>query len=110
MFQDIGDSLQVAFRDALSDFFGFIPNLIGAIILLVVGWLLGKLIGGLVTKALQAVGLNKMADKGERDGVFKNARVKKDAPPVVGADGRWAVGRGHSLTPLTPITRMAVFP
>lgn len=91
MFDDIGDSLQLAFRDALSDFFGFIPNLIGAIILLLVGWFLGKLIGGLVAKALQAVGFNKVAAKAEIDAFLRNAGVKMDAASVVGAIARWFV-------------------
>jgi mechanosensitive ion channel-like protein len=91
MFQDIGDSLQLAFRDALSDFFSFIPNLIGAIILLVVGWFLGKLIGGLVTKALRAVQFNKVADKAEIDTFLQNAGVKMDPAAVVGAIARWFV-------------------
>src|SRR3712207_1607263 len=91
MFQDIGDSLQVAFRDALSDFFSFIPNLIGAIVLLLVGWFLGKLIGAVVSKVLQAVGFNKVADKAEIDEFLKNAGVKMDAASVVGAIARWFV-------------------
>lgn len=91
MFEDIGNSLRLAFRDALSDFFGFIPNLIGAIILLLVGWFLGKLVGGLVSKGLQAVGFNKIADKAEIDTFLKNAGVKTDASSVVGAIARWFV-------------------
>jgi hypothetical protein len=91
MFQDIGDSLQVAFRDALSDFFSFIPNLIGAIILLVVGWFLGKLVGGLVTKALRAVRFNQVADKAEIDTFLQNAGVSMDPAAVVGAIARWFI-------------------
>src|SRR3712207_1104616 len=91
MFEDIGGSLQVAFRDALSDFFGFIPNRIGAISLLLVGWFLGKLIGAVVAKALQAVGFNKVADKAEIDTFLQNAGVKMDAASVVGAIARWFI-------------------
>ena len=91
MFQDIGDSLQVAFRDALSDFFAFIPKLFGAVILLLVGWFLGKLVGGLVTKALRAVKFNEVADKAEIDEFLKNAGVKMDPSAVVGAIVRWFI-------------------
>lgn len=91
MFEDIGDSLQLAFRDALSDLFSFIPNLVGAIILLLVGWFLGKLVGGLVAKALQAVGFNRVAAKAEIDDFLRNAGVKMDAASVVGAITRWFV-------------------
>src|SRR5215218_7579037 len=91
MFDDIGDSLQLALREALSDFFSFIPNLIGAIILLLVGWFLGKLIGTVVAKALQAVGFNKVAAKAEIDDFLRNAGVTMDAASVVGAIARWFV-------------------
>jgi hypothetical protein len=91
VFDDIGDSLQLALRDALSDFFSFIPNLLGAILLLLVGWFLGKLIGGLVAKALQAVGFNKVAAKAEIDDFLRNAGVRMDAASVVGAIARWFI-------------------
>ena len=91
MFDDFGDSLQVALRDALSDFFTFIPKLLGAVILLLVGWFLGKLIGGLVTKALRAIKFNEVADKAEIDELLRNAGVKMDPAAVVGAIARWFV-------------------
>jgi len=91
MFDDIGDSLQVAFRDALSDFFAFIPKLFGAVILLLVGWFLGKLVGGLVTKALRAVKFNQVAEKAEIDDFLRNAGAKMDPAAVVGAIVRWFI-------------------
>jgi small-conductance mechanosensitive channel len=91
MFQDFSDSLQLAFRDALSDFFTFVPKLLGAVLLLLVGWFLGKLIGTLVTKALRAVRFNQIADKAEIDDFLRNAGVKMDPSAVVGAIARWFV-------------------
>ena len=91
MFEDFGNSLQVAFRDALSDFFAFIPRLVGAVILLLVGWFLGKLVGGLVTKGLRAVRFNEVADKAEIDEFLRNAGVKMDPSAVVGAIVRWFI-------------------
>ena len=91
MFEDMGDSLRLAFRDALSEFFAFIPRLFGAVILLVVGWLLGKLVGGLVTRALRAVRFNEVADKAEIDEFLRNAGVRMDPASVVGAFARWFI-------------------
>ncbi len=91
MFQDFSDSLQVAFRDALSDFFAFIPKLFGALILLLVGWFLGKLVGGLVTKGLRAIKFNQIADKAEIDEFLRNAGIKMDPAAVVGALVRWFI-------------------
>ena len=91
MFEDFGNSLQVALRDALSDFFAFIPKLLGAVILLLVGWFLGKLLGGLVTKGLRAIKFNEVADKAEIDDFLRNAGVQMDPAAVVGAFARWFV-------------------
>lgn len=91
MFDDFGDSLEIAFRDALSDLFAFIPRLFGAVILLLVGWFLGKLVGGIVTKALRAIKFNQIADKAEIDQFLQNAGVRMDPAAVVGAIARWFV-------------------
>ncbi|MFN8557922.1 MAG: hypothetical protein U0531_11475 [Dehalococcoidia bacterium] len=91
MFEDFGESLRVAFRGALGDFFAFIPSLLGAIILLLLGWFLGKLIGALVTRALRAVRFNQIADRAEIDTFLRNAGVKADPASVVGAIARWFI-------------------
>ena len=91
MFEDIGDSLRLAFREALGDLFAFIPRLVGAIVLLLVGWFLGKLIGRLVTAALRAVRFNEVADKAEIDEFLRNAGVRMDPAAVVGAMARWFI-------------------
>lgn len=91
MFRDFGGSLQLAFRDALTRIFGFLPNLIGAIILLLLGWFLGKLVGKLVTSALRAVKFNTVADKAEIDEFLRNAGVRADPSAVVGAIVRWFI-------------------
>ncbi len=51
----ISDSLQEGFNS----FFGFIPNLIGFLLILLVGWLIAKVVRTLVTKALEAAGLDR---------------------------------------------------
>lgn len=91
MFEDFGDSLRIAFRDALTTLFGFLPNLIGAIILLLVGWFVGKLVGKLVTGALRAVKFNTIAEKAEIDDFLANAGMKADPSSVVGAIVRWFI-------------------
>jgi len=88
---DFGDSVELAFRDALSDVFTFVPKLLGAAILLLVGWFLGKLVGGLVTRVLRAVRFNEVADKAEIDTFLQNAGVKMDPSAVVGAMARWFI-------------------
>lgn len=91
MFNNFGTTLQLAFREALTSIFEFIPKLFGAIILLLVGWFVGKLVGGLVTKGLRAVKFNTIADKAEIDTFLQNAGVKMDPSAVAGAIARWFI-------------------
>jgi hypothetical protein len=51
----ISESLQQGF----DSFFGFIPNLIGFFLILLVGWLIAKVVRTLITKGLEALGLDK---------------------------------------------------
>jgi hypothetical protein len=41
----------------------FLPNLIAAIILLILGWLVGNLVGQLIRKVLEAVQIDRLADR-----------------------------------------------
>src|SRR3712207_6546641 len=46
---DIGDSLQTA----LDSFFGFLPNLLGFLVILLVGYIVAKVVKGVLSKALE---------------------------------------------------------
>jgi hypothetical protein len=51
-------------RAGLTTFFDWVPNLIGAAVILLLGWLIAKLIAGVVRRVLQAVGLNRLVERG----------------------------------------------
>ncbi len=74
----ISDSLQTGF-DA---FFAFIPNLIAFLVILVIGYFIAKLVGGIVRKALQKLGLDKALH--ESDAKQYVDRVMPDASPSAG--------------------------
>ncbi len=52
-------------RAGLTAFFEWVPNLIGAIVILVVGYFIAKGVALLVRKALEKVGVNKIVEKGK---------------------------------------------
>jgi len=52
----------VSVTGALQNFLGFLPQLIGAIIILVFGWIIAGLLAGLVEKVLKTVGFEKAAE------------------------------------------------
>jgi hypothetical protein len=52
---DIGDS----FQRAMDEFFAFLPNLLGAIVILIIGWFIARLVGRLVARGLQSAGADR---------------------------------------------------
>ena len=50
----IGDSVQ----QGLDNVFSFLPKLVGFLIILFIGWLIARVVKGILTKALQKVGLD----------------------------------------------------
>ena len=59
--QDWGDAVFVSATEALQNFLGFLPALIGAILILVIGWFVAGLLAGLVERGLKMVGFEKAA-------------------------------------------------
>ena len=47
-----GDAIFLALSGALFDILGFVPRLLGALVILFVGWLVSRLVEGLVTRGL----------------------------------------------------------
>ena len=60
--QDVGDAVLLAITDALRNFLGFLPQLIGALIVLILGWIISGIIAGLIERALRAVGFERAAE------------------------------------------------
>ncbi len=52
---NIGDS----FQNAVDGFFAFLPNLLGFLVLLVVGYIVARIVKGVVVKGLQQIGLDR---------------------------------------------------
>ena len=60
--QDWGDAVMVSATEALQNFLGFLPALVGAILILVIGWFLAGLLASLVERGLKMVGFEKAAN------------------------------------------------
>lgn len=45
-------------QDTVANIIGFIPAVIGAIVILLIGWILGRVLGGVVTRILEKIGLS----------------------------------------------------
>jgi hypothetical protein len=87
---NVGDSAQTA----LDSFFGFLPKLLGFILVLAIGWIVAKVVKTAVTKLLQKVGLDKALHSGTT-GQYVD-RVAPDTSPsrVIGSLAYWFIFLG----------------
>lgn len=87
---NVGDSVQTA----LDSFFGFLPKLIGFIIVLAIGWIVAKVVKAAVTKLLQKFGVDKALHSGSA-GRYVD-RIAPDTSPsrLVGSLAYWFIFLG----------------
>ena len=81
--QDMGDAVLVAITDALRNFLGFLPQLIGALIVLIIGWIVAGIVAGLVERLLKAVGFERAAQGSGISGFIERT----------GAGGQWTASK-----------------
>lgn len=89
--RDFGDAVMISLARALGDFMSFIPKLIGALLLLLVGWIIAKALEALVTRGLRMVRFNQIADRAEIDQFLLKAGVRMDPASVVGRLVYWFI-------------------
>src|SRR3954464_3600420 len=81
----IGDSLQ----QALNSFFGFLPNLLGFLVLLVIGYIVAKVVKGILTRLLQKVGLDKALHSGQTGQYVEKVSPGASPSKLVGSIAFW---------------------
>ncbi len=84
---EVRDNLQVLW-DRIVD---FAPNLIGAILIVVVGAIVGVILGYVVTAILRAIRLQTLSDQSKFTEVLKKARMRTDIAEISGVFVRWVV-------------------
>jgi hypothetical protein len=83
--QTVGDT----FMYSLQNFFAFLPTLLGAIILLIVGWFVAKLVGTLVSKGLRAVGFERAADRSGIGRFVSRSGSRRTTSDIVALLAKW---------------------
>lgn len=63
-------------RSMLLDFAGFVPNLLGAVLIILVGWVVVKMITRLLKKLLHAIGIDKLTEKFNEIDIIHRSRIR----------------------------------
>lgn len=91
MVQDWADITTQALQGFWQGFLSFIPVLLGAIIVFVIGWFFAALIGKIITEILKQLKFNQIFEKGGWKAAMEKAEIKVDASGFVGAIVKWVL-------------------
>ncbi len=80
-----------ALTDLWTSFINFLPQLIGAIIVFLVGWLIAAVVAKLVSEILRKLGLNKIMEKRSFKQALDKADLKIDFAGFIGLIFKWII-------------------
>lgn len=72
-------------------FINFLPNLIGAIIILVIGWIVGMVVATLIDRLFRLIGLQALFEKAKVEDVLKKANTSMDATALLSSLVKWII-------------------
>src|SRR5215203_2281556 len=78
-------------RNALSVFLAYIPQLIGAIIILIVGYIIANVLQAVVSRALQTIGFDRWMERGGIKQFFDRADTREMPTSILGTLVFWFV-------------------
>ncbi len=83
--------LQDAFQDVFRTFVNFVPNVVGAILFLAIGWLVGVVLARIVTQLFRAIKLDSALRYAGAEGILKKAGMSLNSADFMGALVKWLV-------------------
>ena len=78
-------------QNLLNQLMTFLPTLAGALLLLLVGWIIAKAIEALAVRVLKTLTLDKIADQIQISGILSKGGIKQKLSELVGAIVYWLV-------------------
>jgi len=85
------DTTVVALKGLWIGFIDFIPSLVGALIVFIIGWIIALGIGKLVAEVLKKIRFNQIFEKGGWKKALEKADIKVDASEFIGAIIKWVL-------------------
>ena len=80
-----------ALENLLIGFIDFIPKLVGAFIVFIIGWIIAVAIGKLIAEILKRIKFNQIFEKGGWKTALEKADIKVDASSFIGAIFKWVL-------------------
>lgn len=108
---DWGDAVLVSVTQALQNFIGFLPALVGALLVLILGWIVAGLLGRLIERVLKSIGFERAAQSTGIDDFIRQAGSDWSASRIVADIVKWfirliAIQAAASILGLTQISEI----
>jgi hypothetical protein len=81
----VGDSVQ----QALNSFFGFLPNLLGFLVILIIGYVIARVVKAILTRVLTKVGFDKALHSGQTGQYVEKVSPGASPSKLVGSIAFW---------------------
>ncbi len=87
----MSDTLFQPLQNALSTFLSYLPQLVGAIVILIIGYIVAKILQAITTRVLQGLGFEGWMEKGGIKQFFDRAQTNQTPSSVIGKLVFWFV-------------------
>lgn len=91
VFTDWTTTVQDSWISIWDRFVHFLPNLIGAMIIVIVGWIVGLILNMVVDRLFRIIGLQTLFEKAKVEDILKKADLKQDATALLASVIKWIV-------------------
>ncbi len=78
-------------KEMLAKVLGYVPTLVGALVILIIGWIVAKVIKGLVSRGLKLIQFDKLVEKAGIPQILTKGGVKLTARELLSALAYWLV-------------------
>src|SRR6266478_1744891 len=80
-----------ALLGTLAVFLAALPSILGAIVLIIVGWIIAGVIAALVVRALRAIRIDQLAERSGVAAFLRRANVRADTAAVIAGLAKWYI-------------------
>lgn len=91
VFADVGTQITTALVDALGVLLRFIPALIGALLILLIGWIVARIVKAIILRVLQAIRFDQVMAATGIDGLLRRGGIHMDIAGIFASLIYWFV-------------------
>jgi hypothetical protein len=87
----MGEATWYSFTQALNTFMGFLPSLLGALIVLIAGWFIAGFLARLIARGLNAIGLERAVDRSGIGRFIEQSGSRWTMSEIIAALIKWSI-------------------